>query len=112
MLTELAIAGGIAVAAVYFARRSLALGRGFVEITLLFHFLLLLNGTVYAELPPALAWLQWIVPAAVILAGRILNLQKRMTRSGHSIATVAGLGFAECVVALLFYLAVKPALPF
>jgi hypothetical protein len=112
MLTELAVAGGIAVAAVYFARRSSALGRGFVEITLLFHFLLLLNGTIYAELPPVLAWLQWIVPAFVILVGRTLRLRKRMTGGGLYIATVAGLGFAECMVALLFYFVVKPTLPF
>jgi hypothetical protein len=112
MLSELAVAGGIAVTAVYFAHRFSALGRGFVEITLLFHFLLLLNGTIYAELPPALALLQWIVPVFVILVGRTLRLRKRMTRGGLYFATVAGLGFAECVVSLLFYFMVKPALPF
>jgi hypothetical protein len=112
ILAELAVAGGIAVAAAYLARRFSALGRGFVEITLLFHFLLLLNCTIYADLPPALAWLQWIVPALVVLVGRSLRLRKTMTRSGHHIATVAGLGFAECVVALLFYFVVKPTLPF
>jgi hypothetical protein len=111
-LTELAVAGGIAVAAVYFARRFSALGRGFVEITLLFHFLLLLNGTIYAELPPGLAWLQWIVPAFVILVGRTLRLRKKLTGGGQYVATVAGLGLAECVVALLFYFVVKPTLPF
>jgi hypothetical protein len=111
-LTELAVAGGIAVAAVYLARRFSALGRGFVEITLLFHFLLLLNGTIYAELPPGLAWLQWIVPALVILVGRTLRLRKKLTGGGQYVATVAGLGLAECVVALLFYFAVKPTLPF
>jgi hypothetical protein len=111
-LTELAVAGGIAVAAVYLARRFSALGRGFVEITLLFHFLLLLNGTLYAELPPGLAWLQWIVPALVILVGRTLRLRKKLTGGGQYVATVAGLGLAECVVALLFYFAVKPTLPF
>jgi len=112
MLAELAVAGGIAVVAVYFAHRFSALGRGFVEITLLFHFLLLLNGTIYAELPPVLAWLQWIVPAFVILVGRTLRLRKRMTGGRLYIATVAGLGFAECMVALLFYFVVKPTLPF
>jgi hypothetical protein len=111
-LTELAVAGGIAVAAVYFARRFSALGRGFVEITLLFHFLLLLNGTIYAELPPGLAWLQWTVPAFVILVGRTLRLRKKLTGGGQYVATVAGLGLAECVVALLFYFVVKPTLPF
>jgi hypothetical protein len=94
-LTELAVAGGIAVAAVYLARRFSALGRGFVEITLLFHFLLLLNGTIYAELPPG-----------------TLRLRKKLTGGGQYVATVAGLGLAECVVALLFYFAVKPTLPF
>jgi hypothetical protein len=112
VLAELAVAGGIAVAAVYFAHRFSALGRGFVEITLLFHFLLLLNGTLYAELPPALAWLQWVVPALVILIGRSLRLRKRLTGAGHYIATVTSLGLAEFVVALLFYLVVKPTLPF
>jgi hypothetical protein len=111
-LTELAVAGGIAVAAVYLARRFSALGRGFVEITLLFHFLLLLNGTIYAELPPGLAWLQWIVPAFVVLVGRTLRLRKKLIGGGQYVATVAGLGLAECVVALLFYFAVKPTLPF
>jgi hypothetical protein len=112
VLAELAVAGGIAVAAVYFAHRFSALGRGFVEITLLFHFLLLLNGTLYAELPPAFAWLQWIVPALVILIGRSLRLRKRLTGGGHYVATVTSLGLAECVVALLFYLVVKPTPPF
>jgi len=55
MLAELAVAGGIAVAAAYLAQRSSALGHGFVEITLLFHFLLLLNCTIYADL--AQCWL-------------------------------------------------------
>ena len=55
MLAELAVAGGIAVAAAYLSQRSSALGHGFVEITLLFHFLLLLNCTIYADLP--LCWL-------------------------------------------------------
>jgi hypothetical protein len=40
MLPELAVAGGIAVGAAYVSQRSAALGHGFVEITLLFHFLL------------------------------------------------------------------------
>jgi hypothetical protein len=35
-----------------------------------------------------------------------------MTGGGLYIATVAGLGFAECMVALLFYFVVKPTLPF
>lgn len=111
MLSELAVAGGIAVAAAYLAQRSSALGRGFVELTLLFHFLLLLNCTIYAELPPVLAWLQWIVPALVILLAQSLHLQKRMTHLGHSVAIVAGLGVVECVVVLLFYLLVKTTVP-
>jgi hypothetical protein len=57
MLAELAVAGGIAVAAAYLSQRSSALGHGLVEITLLFHFLLLLNCTIYADLPLAVAWL-------------------------------------------------------
>jgi hypothetical protein len=108
MLAELAVAGGIAVAAAYLSQRSSALGHGFVEITLLFHFLLLLNCTVYADLPPVLAWLQWIVPALVILLVQPPYLQKRMTRRGQYIAMVVGLGVAECAVALLFYFMVKP----
>ena len=108
MLAELAVAGGIAVAAAYLSQRSSALGHGFVEITLLFHFLLLLNCTIYADLPPAVAWLQWIVPALVILLAKPLHLQKTMTRRGHYIATVVGLGVAEFAVALLFYFMVKP----
>ena len=112
MLAELAVAGGIAVASAYLSQRSSALGHGFVEITLLFHFLLLLNCTLYADLPPLLAWLQWIVPALVILLAQPLHLQKWMTRRGHHIATIVGLGVAECVVALLFYFVVKPTVPF
>ena len=110
MLAELAVAGGIAVAATYLSQRSSALGHGFVEITLLFHFLLLLNCTIYADLPPAVAWLQWIVPALVILLAKPLHLQKTMTRRGHYIATVVGLGVAEFAVALLFYFMVKPTI--
>jgi hypothetical protein len=72
----------------------------------------LLNGTIYAELPPGLAWLQWIVPAFVVLLGRTLRLRKKLTGGGQYVATVAGLGLAECVVALLFYFVVKPTLPF
>ena len=112
MLAELAIAGAIAVAAAYLAVRSSALGRGFVEITLLFHFLLLLNGSIYADLPAGLAWLQWIVPAVVILVGRPLHRQKRMTRGWNYLATIAGLGVAECIVAMLFYFMVRPTAPF
>ena len=110
MLAELAVAGGIAVAASYLSQRSSALGHGFVEITLLFHFLLLLNCTIYADLPPAVAWLQWIVPALVILLAKPLHLKKTMTRRGHYIAMVVGLGVAEFVVALLFYFMVKPTI--
>ncbi|MBV8274057.1 MAG: hypothetical protein JO170_02200 [Verrucomicrobia bacterium] len=112
MLAELAIAGAVAIAATYFAVRSSALGRGFVEITLLFHFLLLLNCSVYADLPPGLAWFQWIVPALVILAGRLLPLQKRMTRHWQYTVTIVGLGVAECLVGMLFYWVVKPTAPF
>jgi hypothetical protein len=107
MLAELAVAGGIAVAATYLAQRSSALGHGFVEITLL----LLLNCTIYVHLPPVLALLQWIVPALVILLAQPLHLQKWMTRRGHYIAMVVGLGVAECVVGLLFYFVVKPTVP-
>jgi hypothetical protein len=110
MLAELAVAGGIAVAASYLSQRSSALGHGFVEITLLFHFLLLLNCTIYADLPPAVAWLQWIVPALVILLAKPLHLKKTMTRRGHYIAMVVGLGVAEFVVAFLFYFMVKPTI--
>jgi hypothetical protein len=112
MLAELAVAGGIAVAAAYLSQRSSALGHGFVEITLLFHFLLLLNCAIYADLPLVLAWLQWIVPALVILLVQPLHLQKWMTRRGYYIAMIVGLGVAECVVALLFYFVVKPTVPF
>ena len=102
-LAELALAGGIAVAGAFIPQRSSALGHGFVEITLLFHFLLLLNSTIYAHFPPVLAWIQWIVPALVILLAQQLHLQRTMTRRLRDIATTAGLGVAECVVALLFY---------
>jgi hypothetical protein len=110
LLAELAVAGGIAVAATYLSQRSSALGHGFVEITLLFHFLLLLNCTIYADLPPAVAWLQWIVPALVILSAKPLHLRKTMKRRGHYIAMVVGLGVAELGVALLFYFMVKPTI--
>jgi hypothetical protein len=103
LLAELALAGGIAVAAAFIAQRSSVPGHGFVEITLLFHFLLLLNGTIYGHLPLVLAWVQWIVPALVILVARLLDLQRRMTRRCHHIATIAGLGVAECAVASVFY---------
>jgi hypothetical protein len=112
MLAELALAGGIAVAAVFIAQRSSVLGHGFVEITLLFHFLLLLNCTIYAHLPPVLAWVQWIVPALVILVARALRLQRRITRRRHYVATIAGLGVAECAVALLSYFMVRPTATF
>jgi hypothetical protein len=108
MLAELALAGGIAVAAAFMAQRSSALGRGFVEITLLFHFLLLLNSAIYGHLPPLLAWVQWIVPALVMLLGQQLHLLRMMTRRARDVATVAGLGAAECAVALLFYFTVRP----
>jgi TetR/AcrR family transcriptional repressor of nem operon len=49
MLAELAVAGGIAVAATYLSQRSSALGHGFVEITLLFHFLLADLGAAVAK---------------------------------------------------------------
>lgn len=112
MLAELAVAGAIVVGAAYVAHRSSALGRGFVEVILLFHFLLLLNCTTYADLPFALAWLQWIVPALVIVLPKILQLQKRMTRRGQEIVTIAGLAVAEATVALLFYSVVQPTVPF
>jgi hypothetical protein len=112
MLAELAVAGAIAVGAAYVAHRSSALGRGLVEVILLFHFLLLLNGTTYADLPPALAWLQWLVPALVIVLPKTLQLQKRMTRRSQEIVTVAGLAAAEAVVALVFYFVVQPTVPF
>jgi hypothetical protein len=37
-------------------------------------FCCLLNGTVYADLPPVFAWLQWIIPALVILLAQPLHL--------------------------------------
>jgi hypothetical protein len=107
MLAELALAGGFAITGAFMAQRSSGLGRGFVEITLLFHFLLLLNCTVYAHFPPLLALLQWIAPALVILVANALHLLTRMTRRRHYIATIAGLGIAECAVALLFYFVVR-----
>jgi hypothetical protein len=112
MLAELAVAGAIAVGAAYVAHRSSALGRGLVEVILLFHFLLLLNCTTYADLPPALAWLQWLVPALVIVLPETLQLQKRMTRRGQEIVTIAGLATAEAVVALAFYFVVQPPITF
>ena len=112
MLAELALAGGFAVTGAFMAQRSSGLGRGFVEITLLFHFLLLLNCTVYAHLPPLLALLQWIAPALVILVANALHLLTRMTRRRHYIATIAGLGVAECAIALLFYFMVRPTATF
>lgn len=112
MLAELAIIGAMAVAAAYFAVRSSTLSRGLVEITLLFHFLLLLNCSIYADLPPGLAWLQWIVPALVILAVQLLGLQKRMTRHWQYAVTITGLGVAESVVGVLLYWVVKPTVPF
>jgi hypothetical protein len=108
MLAQLALGGGIAVAGAFIAQRSSVQGHGFVEITLLFHFLLLLNCTIYAHLPPVVAWVQWIAPALVILLARALRLQRRTTRGRHYIATIAGLGVAECAVALLFYFTVRP----
>ena len=85
MLAELAVAGAIAVGVAYVAHRSSAQGRGFVEVILLFHFLLLLNCITYADLPFALAWLQWIVPALVIVLPEPLQLQKTddSPRSGN-----------------------------
>jgi len=112
MLAELAVAGAVAVVAVYLAVRSSALGRGFVEITLIFHFLLLLNCSVYADLPPGVAWLQWIVPAAVVLIGQALHRRKMMTRRWRHIATMTALVFAECGVVAVFYWVARPALPF
>jgi hypothetical protein len=112
MLAELAVAGAIAVGGAYVAHRSSALGRGLVEVILLFHFLLLLNCTTYADLPPALAWLQWLVPALVIVLPETLQLQKRMTRRGQEMVTIAGLAVAEAVVALVFYFVVQPTVSF
>lgn len=106
-LAELALGGGIAVAGAFVAQRSSALGHGFVEITLLFHFLLLLNCAIYAHLPSVLAWVQWIIPALVILVTRALHLQGRITRRRHYIATIARLGVAECAIALLFFFMVR-----
>jgi hypothetical protein len=112
MLAELAVTGAVAVVAVYLAVRSSALGRGFVEITLIFHFLLLLNCSVYADLPPGVAWLQWIVPAVVILVGKALPRQKMMTRRWRHVATMAALAVAECGVGAVFYWVARPAMPF
>ena len=112
MLAELAVAGAVAVIAVYLAVSSSALGRGFVEITLIFHFLLLLNCSLYADLHPGVAWLQWIVPAVVVLVGQALHRQKRMSRRWRHIATMVALVVAECGVGLLFYWVVRPTAPF
>jgi hypothetical protein len=72
----------------------------------------MLNCTTYADLPFALAWLQWIVPALVIVLPETLQLQKQMTRRGQEIVTIAGLAIAEAVVALVFYFVVQPTVPF
>jgi hypothetical protein len=112
MLAELAVTGAVAVVAVYLAVRSSALGRGFVEITLIFHFLLLLNCSVYADLPPGVAWLQWIAPAAVVLVGQALPRQKMMTRRWRHVATMAALVVAECGVGAVFYWVARPTMPF
>jgi hypothetical protein len=112
MLAELAVAGAVAVVAAYLAVSSSALGRGFVEITLIFHFLVLLNCSLYADLHPGVAWLQWIVPAVAVLVGQALHRQKRMTRRWRHIATVVALAVAECGVGLLFYWVVRPTAPF
>ena len=112
MLAELAVTGAVAVVAVYLAVRSSALGRGFVEITLIFHFLVLLNCSVYADLPPGVAWLQWIVPAVVVLVGQALPRQKMMTRRWRHVATMAALVVAECGVGAVFYWVARPTMPF
>ena len=89
MLAELAVVGAIAAAANYVARHSSPLGAPFAEATLLLNFLLLLNGTTYADLHPVFAWLQWVVPALGTLLPKLLRLSGQLSRRGNELATIA-----------------------
>jgi hypothetical protein len=111
MLAELAVAGAIAAAANYIARHSSPLGASFAEATLLFNFLLLLNATTYADLHPAFAWSQWVVPALGILIPKLLRLSGQWTQRGNELATIAGAAVAQAVVGLIFYFVAQPTLP-
>ena len=89
-----------------------ALGAPFAEATLLLYFLLLLNGTAYADLHPAFAWLQWVVPALGTLLPKLLRLPGQLTQRGHELATIASVTVAQAVVGLIFYFVARPTLPF
>jgi hypothetical protein len=112
MLAELAVVGAIAAAANYLARHSSPLGAPFAEATLLLNFLLLLNGTTYADLHPAFAWLQWVVPALGTLLPKLLRLSGRLSLRGSELATIASAIVAQAVVGLIFYFVAQPTLPF
>ena len=113
MLAELAVVGAIATAANYAARHSSALGAPLAEAALLFNFLLLLNGTLYADLHPALAWLQWVVPAlGTLLPKLLLRLSGQWTQQGKELSTIASVAVAQVVVGLIFYFVARPTLPF
>ena len=112
MLAELAVVGAIAAAANYLARHSSPLGAPFAEATLLFNFLLLLNGTAYADLHPAFAWLQWVVPALGTLFPKLLRRPGQMTQRGNELATIASATVAQAAVGLIFYFLAQPTLPF
>jgi hypothetical protein len=113
MLAELAVVGAIATAANYAARHSSALGAPLAEAALLFNFLLLLNGTLYADLHPALAWLQWVVPAlGTLLPKLLLRLSGQLTQQAKELSTIASVTVAQVVVGLIFYFVARPTLPF
>jgi len=112
MLAELAVVGAIAAAANYVARHSSPLGAPFAEATLLLNFLLLLNGTTYADLHPVFAWLQWVVPALGTLLPKLLRLSGQLSRRGNELATIASAIVAQTVVGLSFYFVAQPTLPF
>jgi hypothetical protein len=113
MLAELAVVGAIAAAANYLASHSSPLGAPFAEAALLFYFLLLLNGTLYADLQPALAWLQWVVPAlGTLLPKLLLRLPGQLTQQGKELSTIASVTVAQVVVGLIFYFVARPTLPF
>jgi hypothetical protein len=113
MFAELAVVGAIAVVANYLAAHSTALGAPFAEAALLFYFLLLLNGTTYADLHPAFAWLQWVVPAlGTLLPKLLLRLSSRSTQRDNELATIASVTAAQAIVGLIFYFVTRPTLPF
>ena len=113
MLAELAVVGAIATAANYASRHSSPLGAPLAEAALLLNFLLLLNGTVYADLHPVLAWLQWVVPAlGILLPKLLLRLSGQLTQQGKELSTIASVTVAQVVVGLIFYFVARPTLPF